>query len=559
MAATTREKYDSMRSSMRTERSSFMDHWRECSEFVSPRRGRFYLTDRNRGDKRYKSIINSAAGMAHKRFKAGIMAGAVSSAKPWFRTRTPNDQLMTRQSVKTWFAQVDAKINRVLNEGNFYNMMPQFIGNLGQFGTAFMTHVDDFDDVARFYSHANGSYSIAQDGNQRVNTVTREFQQTAQYLVSRFGKTVSPQVQNAYDKSNYAAWFNVVHVIEPNDNYNPGSPFAKFKKFSSCYYEPDNASDKNATLEELGFDVFPGYVGRWDVEDGDIYATDWPAATALGDIKQLQLEEKRKSQAIDYNVRPQLHGPAEAKNANMTGLPGDVVTYDMQQGKKLAPVWQPTVSLQELRLDMDAVEKRIEAAFYNDVLLGITDMEGVQPQNEFYLNLRNQERLMQLGDPLNRYNTDALGPTVKRVFLQLVRANRVKPGILPPPPPELAGAPIAIEFVSTLAMAQLVVTAQPIQQMTQFVIGIMGSVPAAADKFDFDEAIDLLNDAVGAPPELIVSNEQVAAVRQQRAKQQQAQQALAGAGAAADAAKSASMAKLNQNSALGAIVGGSGQ
>lgn len=550
---TIREKYDNMRGSMKTERTSFVSHWQECSEFTSPRRGRFSPSDRNKGDKRYKSIINSVASTSLKKFRAGIMAGAVSNIKPWFKTRVPDDKMMEHQSVKEWFAIVDAKNRRILNEGNFYGMMSQFVGEEGQFGTAFMTHVDDFENVARFYTHTAGSYMISQDGDQNVNTAVREYQKTAQELVSRFGpKNVSRPVNDAYDKSNYNAWFDIVHVIEPNDTYRSGSLFSKDKKFKSCYYEPANL-EKEQLLEEKGFDQFPGYVGRWDVTDGDIYATDWPTATALGDIKQLQLEEKRKTQGIERQVMPTLQAPAEARNVSLTGLPGDVIVYDMQQGKDIKPVFQPNINLNDLRADITEVEKRIKEAFYIDVLLGITDMEGVQPQNEFYLTLRNQERLLQLGDPLNRFNGDVLARVVKRIFAQGVRAR-----IYPPPPPELAGQPIVIEFVSTLAMAQQAVNAGPISQMTSFVLGLLQFVPAAADKYDFDEAIDLMADAVGTAPTLVVPDDKVAVIRQQRAQQKQQQDAMMAAQSMANTAKMASDAKTNNQSVLTAMSGALG-
>ena len=52
--ATRRDYYEKSLASMRTERSTFDAPWRMCAEFVTPRRRRFYKTDRNKGDKRYK-------------------------------------------------------------------------------------------------------------------------------------------------------------------------------------------------------------------------------------------------------------------------------------------------------------------------------------------------------------------------------------------------------------------------------------------------------------------------------------------------------------------------
>ena len=74
MVAQTRKDYFNQRlSSLKQERESFIDHWRELAEFVQPRRGRFFVTDRNKGDRRHLSIINSKATQAHRIATAGLL------------------------------------------------------------------------------------------------------------------------------------------------------------------------------------------------------------------------------------------------------------------------------------------------------------------------------------------------------------------------------------------------------------------------------------------------------------------------------------------------------
>ena len=45
------------------------------------------------------------------------------------------------------------------------------------------------------------------------------------------------------------------------------------------------------------------------------------------------------------------------------------------------------------------------------------------------------------------------------------------------------------------------------------------------DKFDADQAVDEVSNAIGAPPKIVVPDEQVAEIRAQRAQQQAAAQA----------------------------------
>ncbi len=139
---------------MDTERQSFIPHYRDLQEFISPRRGRFFIQDRNKGTKRYQSIINSAATQALRVATAGMLNGTMSPSRPWFSLETFDPDLMESQAVKQWLFQVELIIRTILNAGNFYNMAPVFLRELLLFGTACMTHVNDFDDVARFYTHS---------------------------------------------------------------------------------------------------------------------------------------------------------------------------------------------------------------------------------------------------------------------------------------------------------------------------------------------------------------------------------------------------------------------
>jgi len=80
---TQREKYLQMKSSLWAERSSFEAHWRELSQWVRPRRERFTVTDRNRGDRRNEKIIDSTGTYALRTLESGMQAGLTSPARPW--------------------------------------------------------------------------------------------------------------------------------------------------------------------------------------------------------------------------------------------------------------------------------------------------------------------------------------------------------------------------------------------------------------------------------------------------------------------------------------------
>lgn len=517
-----RDRLDRRLSAMRSERESFISHYKELSEFIQPRRGRFFISDRNKGDRRYGKIINSKATQAHRIARSGMLAGTMSAARPWFGLATPDPDLMEFLPVKEWLSKTELLIRSILNQSNFYNMAPTLLGELLLFGTGAMSHVDDFEDVARFYTHTAGSYFIAQNDKFQVDTFAREFEWTTEQIVSAFGlENCSSTVRNAYDKGNYDSWFPVVHFIEPNRNRNPRSALNKNKAFSSYYYEPGN-NDRDQFLRESGFDEFPVYVPRWDVTGEDVYGTDCPAMTALGDIKGLQIEEKRKAQAIDKMVNPPLKGPASLRNVPVNALPGGLTIYDTDGSREgLVPVYQVTPQLGDLRADIQAVEQRIDTAFFVDLFLAISTMEGIQPRNQLDLMQRNEERLLQLGPVLERLHGEFLDQLINRVFNQCARA-----GILPEVPAELAGQSLRVNYISSLAMAQRAVATAGIDRVAAFVGGLAQFNPSVLDKFDADQAVDEYAKAIGIPPRIIVPDEVVAQRRQERQEQQMQTQAL---------------------------------
>lgn len=549
----TKTYYNRRKGALRLERSTFISHYKELAEFIKPRRGRFLTSDRNKGDKRYAAIINSRATQAIRIATSGMLAGTMSPTRPWFSLATHNESLMESTAVKEWLFEAENKITTVLNDSNFYGQASSFLSELILFGTAAISHVDDFEDVARFYTHTAGSYMIAQNDRFEVDTIYREFEWTASQIVSAFGiENVSVLVKDAHNKGNMDLWFLLCHVIEPNENYDGANPLSQNKRFKSVYYEVSTMGvEENKRLSEKGFDEFPVYVARWDVTGEDVYGTDCPAMTALGDIKGLQLEEKRKAQAIDKMVNPPLTGPPSVRNVPVSSLPGSVTIYDGTGDQKLDTLYTVNPQLQELRADIDAIERRIDTAFFVDLFLAISNIEGIQPRNQLDLMQRNEERLLQLGPVLERLHGEFLDKMIDRLFNQLIRAD-----VLSAPPEELSGAPLKIKYISNLAMAQRAVATQGIDRLAAFAGGLMQSGwENAGAKFDAEQAIDEYAKAIGTPPSIVVPDEVLAEQRAVEAERQQDMEALEQAQQVANIAKMGADAKTTEPSVLTELTG----
>lgn len=540
MALPLRTRLFSAVNAMKTERESFVPHWRELTDFVKPRAGRFLTDDVNKGGARNSKIINGLPGQYLRVASAGLLAGVMSPARPWFKLETPDKALMEYAPVKLWLEQAVEIIRTVFRQSNLYAMAPPMLTNLLLHGTGVMTHVDDFENVARFYTHPTGSYVLSQNDRLQIDTFAREYKRTCRQLVQEFGiENVSASVKNAYDKGNYHAWFDVVQFICPNEDYKEGSPLNTQMKYLSAHFEPGGNRTDDKLLGAKGFQEFPGYAPRWEVEGGDIYGTNCPGMVALGDVKGLQVMERRKAQGIDKQVNPPLVGPASLRNTPVSSLPGGVTMYEQGSGDGLKPLFLTNINVRDLTLDMDRIERRLGTAFFNDLFRAISDMPGIQPRNELDLTMRDQERLLQLGPVLEQVHGEFLNPMVDRVFAQCLRA-----GIFPDPPEELQGLELKTEYISPLAMAQRAVSTGAIDRLSGFVGGLAAAgMVGALDKFDPDQAVDEYAYAIGAPVRLTVPDDVVAQRRAERQKAQAQAQAMEQAQMGADVAGKLAAAK----------------
>jgi hypothetical protein len=543
--AHSRDRYARRLASLKLERGSFDTHYKELQQYNSPRRGRFWSQDRNKGARKHQSIINSKGLKALKVATAGLFAGVMSPTRPWHALATPDPDLMKFQPVKVWLEQVEKQQRAIFNAGNLYTMAPTMIAELLQFGTGCMTHLDDEENLATFFAHTVGSYYLSQDEKFRINTLVREYDMTAEQMAKEFtdGKdlsNLSPPVRLALDRNNFDQWFTVIHFIEPNDDFRPNNFLKEFKPFASVKYEK-GSNEKEKFLSRSGFDEFPAYCPRWEVAGEDVYGTDCPGMGTLGDIKQLQIQEKRKGQAIDKMVNPPLSGPPSIRNTPVSSLPGGLTIYDGGNQQELKSIYKIDLRLGELKDDMDRVERRIEDAFFVDLFLAISNMAGIQPRNELELSERNAERLLQLGPVLERMQFEFLDQLIERTFNQQLRAE-----LLPPPPPELEGSTLKVEYISSLAQAQRAVDTRSIDAITTYQAGLLQAGLSDGKKFNGDEAIQAYSDLLGTPAKILHDQQQVdqQRVAEAQAAQQQAQLEMAtkAAGAARDAGQAAQAA-----------------
>lgn len=547
---TKRQQFELLRAQLDSERQSFIPHWRDLSDYILPRRSRFHLSDANKGDRRNKNIIDSTATLAARTLRSGMMSGVTSPARSWFRLTTPDPELAEFGPVKNWLSQVQSRMTTSYLRSNLYNVLPIMYGDLGVFGTAPISIEEDFTgEVIHAQSFPIGSYMIAKDFKGKVNVFFREFRMTVRQLIETFGEVVdgkpnwsvfSTQVKNLWDAGNYEAWIDVCHVIMPNKDYKPKNPMSKYKKFLSYYYERGSSGNANYLksddmdryLRESGYDYFPILCPRWETTGEDVYATSCPGMEALGDIKQLQHGEKRIMEAVDKIIRPPMKASSSLKNQAASLLPGDITYVD--GGGSFEPAIEINFRINEMENKQAQVRSRIQRAFYEDLFLMLANSDRRQITAR-EIEERHEEKLLALGPVLEQLNQDVLDPLTDIMF-----DIHVRQGLIPPPPQELQGIDLKVEYVSVMAQAQKLIGISSVDRFVGFVGNLAGTDPGVLDKIKSDKIVDVYADMTSVPPNIVRSDDEVQELRNQRAEAQRAQAEAEQMAVAASTAKTLS-------------------
>jgi hypothetical protein len=552
---------------LRVNRYSWWTHWRELADYFLPRRYKWLITPNQmgRGSPINQHILDSSGCIFARNLASGLVSGKSSPTSLWFRLRVGTIDSTKTGPISLWLAEVERILYLIFSESNFYNAIGVFYYDLVIFGTGALLIYEDFDTVINCVNPALGEYYVDIDGAYRPCVFYREFTITVDACVKWFGyENCSNAVQQLYDDpsgANLTRELIVAHAIEPNANglaRKVGLP-DKFE-YVEVYWEwGGSASPQGGATNQPGFLRKRGYyeqaaiIGRWDIVSNDPYGRS-PGMDALPDQKQVQLEQRRKAQAIDKMVNPPLVADVQLKNQPANLTPGGItfVSGYASSGKPgFASVYDTKFPIQEITVDLQEVKGRLSQIFFNDVLRVASQYETRSNVTAVEWDLRKSESLVMLGPALERIDNEVLRPVLDRVF---AIANRA--GILPPAPPEIAGQMITIDFVSMLAQAQQATRAGSIERVLSLAGNLVGVDPSVMDNIDIDYSLDKYSSLLNNDPKMIRSPEALEAIRAQRAQAQQAAQQAAMAQQYAQSAKNLAGADTSGNNALTALLGG---
>lgn len=541
---------------------SWLPVYRDLRAYISPYSAQFEGDMTNSGERRDQKINNPKPIRSSQRLSAGMSSGMSSKSRPWFEVVRPKDAKDT-MPVRRWLYAVQSALRTTLSKTNLYESLEQVYDSEGVYGTAAMSCVPHKDEVIRFTHYPCGTYCLDTNDQGDVDTFYRCEQMTPRQMVQKFGKdNVSAQTRLAAERGDISR-ITVHHLIEPNPDADMKFVDNLSMAYKSTYWESNAGGDNCGILRRSGFPKFPIAAPRWLVTGNNVYGTG-PGVIALPKSRELQKLESDKMRLISHLSNPNRTAPVSLKGLGGGSIvPGGINWVpDNLIGIAMQPTYVPDPNaIGNLRAEINECETDIGEAFSEDLFLLITNRDSTMTAYE--VAQLQEEKIAMLGPVIERNEKELLDRVVTLTFDAMVEQSMpywmgLLPGepLLPPPPEELQDMKLDIGYISVLAQAQKAVATSSIERAADFTTRLIGAgFQDAADKFNSDAAQDEFYDAIGAPPTILRGDDEVNAIRQQRAQAQQQQMAMEQGQALANSAKTLAETPTGGDTALSALTG----
>jgi hypothetical protein len=305
----------------------------------------------------------------------------------------------------------------------------------------------------------------------------------------------------------------ILHVVRPNNEYEPGWLGVKGKPIESLYIE---LGEKHV-ISRKGFYSHPIPVSRHITGPNDPYGRS-PSMKVLATVKGANTMARTILDAGNRAVDPPLLYYDDADITKIVTRPGGATAGGVDdQGR---PLVHPLITGQQLPIGLELIDQErgvIKRAFLDEFFRLLTDPSDRMTATQVMETLQKEGVLV--APYAGRRETEKLGPMIERELDILMRAGAIAP--LPPEAREAGARPRIIMTNPLSRMAR----AEEVTGFTRLTeIGIQAASAGrqdALDRINFDEGMKVSADVLGVRPSMIYSDDELAERRSQQQQQQE--------------------------------------
>jgi hypothetical protein len=508
----------------------------ELADYIIPRKA-VITEQRSEGEELTERVWRAVPIRANELLAARMQGALTSPSVRWFSLKTRDDEINSLYAVRQWLNKVEDILYLALRQSNFNQEIGEVYLDLGAFGIGAMLMEENPKEAPGFNGFldvalAPGTYAVAEAATGEVNTLYRFVTMTVAQCAEQFGADALPESWREQLLLEPDADKELIHAIEPRKVTNPKRKDALHRPWTSVWL----ARQEKTILAESGYHEFPAIVPRWSKTTGEVYGRG-PGHTALPDIRTLNRVWELGLQAASKALDPPGLTSSDAGIVELDQRPGMQNTVDGDPAKAWVPL-ESGAKFEVGNLMKQDLENEIRNTFYWDQLQLSSDKQMTLGEVQRRLEIMQQF----LAPVLSRLESEGLAPCLNRKFNLMWRA-----GAFPPPPPELQGQELDIEYEGPLARSQKATRLAGFQEFTALTEPMVARNPAVADNLNDDKTYRDLGEIAGLPADYFRDERERDGMRQQRAQQEQVQQKMAVAQQAAEmGGKLAPMIKAGQ-------------
>ena len=521
-------------SHLQAQRAIWESHWREIAERLLPRSDHFKV-NRNPGDKHTEKVFDATANLALERFAAAMESMLTPRTQRWHRLRSSDEELNKLPEVTRYLDEVTQVLfrERYSPRANFASQTNEAYMSLGAFGTGAVFVDEMVGHGLRYRSIPLAELYVAENHQGVIDTVYRKFAMSLRQVVQRFGKQALNEGQQRMLEKNPDHFTDIIHVVMPRADRDYERLDWRGMPYLSCHINLESRD----VIGEQGYGAFPYAIGRYVVGPKETYGRS-PAMTVLPDIKMVNEMSKTVIRAAHMAVEPPLLLQDDGLMQAFDLRPGALNFGGVdEQGRQLVHPLQTGARVDLGEQLLEQRRKVINDAFLVTLFQILVDAPQMTATEAM---LRAQEKGALLAPTMGRQQSEFLGPLIERELQLLAAAHR-----LPQMPDVLieAGSSFDIEYVSPLNKAQRADEGVAILRWLEQIVGLAQHDPGVLMMVDSEAAARELAEINGVPAKVIRSPEDVAAMKDAQAQQQQAAAVLQAAPVVSGAAKDLAQAQ----------------
>ena len=508
-------------SRLSTTRTNWTSLWSDTAKYFAPSKEGITEIETYKGQRKGQHLHTSFGIKAVDEFASALHGLLCDPSRKWFNFTIKDDQLLEEEEVKEY---LDTVTETILSEltadgSNFNEKMLEVLRDIAVFGTSGLySYLSEDEDYLRFKVHGIKELFLANDDDGKTDIMIRSFRLTSRQIINKWekkqGARIPKAIQLKHEKDPFAE-HEIIQVVYKNPAYIEGFGFEWLSKFI--------AVEAKEMIDQEGFISFPVAIFQWNQVDSlnEVYSRS-QAQKALTDMKKLNTIEKQKIIANEKNLNPPKSLPTNYFGNRTLDLRAGALNYFNANAMHNERAVQDLVNINPTALahtveDIEKLESEIREMFFHEHLKVMRDPRSTATQV-----LALQEQGLRLMSPFSgTLQTTGLRPLLMRVF-KLLEAKEV----LPERPEALIDQDLLITFDNS---AERISEKSQLQDLDDFIqrMSIPAEIrPEILDNIDFDEVAKQLAKVTNIKKDIIVEDDKVAEIREQRAEQQAQEQQM---------------------------------